>query len=116
MACGEALAARLRVAVAGATKRPVVEGKMSGGSAFMIDGKGCVGVHEKRLMVRVGPGKHEETFKEPGARTMDFTHRPMLGFLFIEAAGYRTAQDLDIWVKWSLDYTATVPVKKKGKS
>ena len=116
MACGEALAARLRVAMAVATKRPVVEKKMSGGITFMIDGKRCVGVHEKRLMVRVGRGKHEEAVKEPGARTMHFTHRPMVGFLFIEAAGYRTAQDLDVWVKWSLDYTATVPVKNKGES
>lgn len=115
MAYDEALATRLRAALAATTKSPVVEKKMFGGVAFMVDEKMCVGVHEKRLMVRVGPEKHEQALREAGASVMDFTHRPMVGFMFVDATGYRSARDLEKWIKWSLEYTATVPAKKKGK-
>jgi TfoX/Sxy family transcriptional regulator of competence genes len=113
MAVDEGLASRIRAAVTSARGAPAEEKKMFGGIAFMVDDKMCVGVHESKLMVRVGPDRHDAAIKQPGARIMDFSGRPMVGFLFVDPPGYRTDRDLDKWVRWSLEYVATIHAKKK---
>jgi TfoX/Sxy family transcriptional regulator of competence genes len=112
VAVDEVLASRIRAAIKSARGAPVEEKKMFGGIAFMVDDKMCVGVHESKLMVRVGPVRHDEAINEPGARIMDFSKRPMVGFLFVDPPGYRTGRDLDKWVRWSLEYVATIPAKR----
>lgn len=114
MAYDAELASRLSAALSKASRKTAIEKKMFGGVAFMIDDKMCVGVYESRLMVRVGPQMHDRAINEPGAGVMDFTHRPMLGFLFVDSSGYRTDQDLDKWVRWALDYVEQIPPKKPG--
>ncbi len=111
MAYDEQLAERVREVMA--SRRGVTEQKMFGGIAFMLDGKMAVGVNREDLMVRVPVEEHDRAIKEPGARTMDFTSRPMKGFLFIGPAGVKTAASLKKWVERSATYVATLPAKKK---
>jgi len=109
MAYDEGLAQRLRVQLR--SRRDVSERKMFGGICFMVRGHMCVGIVKQKLMARVGPERHAEALEQPHTRTMDFTHRPMQGYVFVEPAGYATDADLAAWVKRTLDFNATLPAK-----
>ena len=63
---------------------------MFGGLAFMLSDKMACGVLNDELMVRVGPAAHDEALAHEHARTMDFTGRPMRGYVFIPASGCGT--------------------------
>ena len=77
---------------------------MFGGLTFMLDGKMCCGVDKGRLMVRVPPEKQAELLKRPGARPMDFTGRPLRGFLFIDPPGFADSKALDWWLKQAIAF------------
>lgn len=109
MAFDEALAERVRRALA--EQRRVVEKRMFGGLAFMVDGNMCCGVMGEDLMVRVGPVAYEAELSRPGARVMDFTHRPMKGYLYVAPGGVATAGALRSRLKPALAFVATLPPK-----
>lgn len=106
MAYDEKLATRVRLALAG---EPVTEKKMMGGLCFMVRGHMCVGVDKTRLMVRVGPEAHERALKLKHAAPMDFTGKPMRGFVFVEAKGVANQRDVAAWVKLGIDFIVTLP-------
>src|SRR5687767_8098436 len=67
-------------------KRVKYEAKrMMGGLCFMVNGKMCAGVEKNRLMARIDPAVYDEALTRKGCRPMDFTGRPMCGFVFVEA-------------------------------
>jgi len=109
MAFDEMLAERVRRALAG--RRGVVEKRMFGGLAFMLRGNMCCGVLGHDLVVRVGPPAHETELKRPHARVMDFTHRPMKGYLYVAPKGVATAASLRARLKPALAFVATLPRK-----
>ena len=86
------------------------EKKMMGGLIFMVNEKMCVGVdidkktNEDRLMVRVGKLAYEELLNKAGSRKMDFTGKPMRGFLFIGPDGFDMEDDLDFWIEKALEF------------
>ena len=84
MAYDEGVAQRLRDVFGDRTD--VVEKRMFGGLAFMVSGNMCCGVVGKELMARVGPEQYEQALKEPYAREMDFTGKPMKGFVYVGAS------------------------------
>jgi TfoX/Sxy family transcriptional regulator of competence genes len=111
MAYDERLAKRLR----GYFKRRkgVEEKRMFGGLCFMLNGHMCCGIEKDRLMVRVLPDRYETLLKKPHAREMDFTGKPLTGFLFISEAGYRTAAGLTGWLEEAVECAKSKPSKKK---
>ncbi|MCC6572539.1 MAG: TfoX/Sxy family protein [Planctomycetes bacterium] len=112
MAYDEKLAERIRKAIG--KNKSVTEKKMFGGVAFLHDGRMFLGVLKDELMARVGPQTHEGALEEPGARVMDFTGKPMLGYVFVEPKGHASDADLKKWVKWTLDFVVTLPAKKQS--
>lgn len=86
------------------------EKKMMGGMIFMVNGKMCVGIdidkktNKDRLMVRVGKLAYEDLLNKKGSRKMDFTGKPMRGFLFIEPDGFDMEDDLDFWIERALEF------------
>ncbi len=109
MAFDEKLAERIRRALA--SQRGLAEKRMFGGLAFMLRGNMCCGVLGDDLVVRVGPIAHEAELKRPHARVMDFTHRPMKGYLYIAPKGVATAASLRSRLKPALAFVATLPQK-----
>lgn len=105
----ETLADRVR-GVLGDDPR-LTERKMFGGLAFMIDGNMCVGIVGDDLMVRVGRDAYDATLSLPHAREMDFTGRPMRGFVFVAAAGITRRERLEAWVDRGLSYAESLPAK-----
>jgi TfoX/Sxy family transcriptional regulator of competence genes len=115
MAYDEGLAERIRGAL---DEQPgVLEKRMFGGVAFLVKGHMGVGIVQDKLMVRVGPESYDRVLRERHARRMDFTGRPMRGFVYIVPSGYETDIDLQRWVNLGVSYVASLPAKpSRGKS
>jgi TfoX/Sxy family transcriptional regulator of competence genes len=109
MAYDEGLAQRLRELFADRTD--VVEKKMFGGIAFMVSGNMCCGVVGEELMARVGPEQYEDALKQPYAREMDFTGKPMNGFIYVGIQGFALDKDLAPWVERCEQFVSTLPEK-----
>ena len=110
MAYDEQAAARIRGALS--RRMGVAEKKMFGGLAFLIHGKMFCGLVRSDLMVRVGPERHEEALAAPAARPMDFTGRPMKGYVFVGPDGFRTDAALARWVAWGAEFASSLPAKR----
>jgi TfoX/Sxy family transcriptional regulator of competence genes len=112
MAYDEALAGRVRKVFA---KRKVAfaEKRMMGGLCFLVDDKMCVGVEKERLMVRLDPEVYEQALQRKGCAPMDFTGRPMRGFVFVNAEGFAAAADLASWLKLALEFNPRAKSSKK---
>jgi TfoX/Sxy family transcriptional regulator of competence genes len=114
MSYDEKLVERIRAAVEG---RPAIgEKKMFGGICFLHAGAMFCGVAGDDLMVRVGPDAYEQALTAPHARLMDFTGRPMKGYVFVGPAGTRTAAQVRAWVERALAFVTTLPAKKPSKA
>ena len=92
-----------------------VEKKMMGGLTFMVEDKMCVGIIKNNLMARVGPDNYREALQKNGVHSMDFTGRPMLGFVYIDPEGIDMDEDLEYWVQLCLDYNLLAKSSKKKK-
>jgi hypothetical protein len=44
---------------------------------------------------------------------MDFTHRPMIGYLYVSPEGVDLDKDLDKWVKRCLEFNPKAKASKK---
>ncbi len=110
MAYDEELADRIRDVLADRADG-VREQKMFGGLAFMVDGHMTVGVVKDELMARVGRAGEDDALAQPHARLMDFTGRPMTGFVLVAALGVASEGDVKAWVDRSLAFTTTLPPK-----
>ena len=71
---------------------------MFGGLAFLVSGRMCCGVQDTDLMVRVPKERHAQTLLQPHVRPMDFTGRPLTGFIYVSAAGTASAAALRKWI------------------
>src|SRR5256712_11599048 len=89
--------------------------RMMGGLCFMVNGKMCVGVEKSRLMARVGPDAYEDALTRKGCRPMDFTGRPMRGFVFVEPECVASEGELGFWLDLVLAYNpaAKKPARKR---
>jgi len=111
MAYDEKLANRIRELLL--NKRSVEEKKMMGGLTFMVNNKMCVGILKDDLMARIDPEVYESALERRGCREMDFTGRPMKGFVFIDPEGTKSKKDLEYWIKLALDYNKRAKASKK---
>ncbi len=116
MAYDETLAERIRADLRGRKglkdKRTLEEKKMFGGLAFMLKGHMCCGISKENLMVRVLPEKYQVLLEKPHAGVMDFTGRPLKGFLYVRREGYGSDEQLSFWLDRALEYADSVPPKK----
>lgn len=110
MAYNERVANRVREVLA--SRKSVAEIRMMGGLCFTLRGHMCCGVLKDDLVVRVGFEGYESALAEPHARPMDFTGRPLKGFVFVGPDGYKTARTLARWVLRAIDFAASLPAKQ----
>ena len=96
MAYNERLAARIR-SVFG-DRSDVVERQMFGGLAFLCRGRMCCGIVGSDLMVRVPDADYEAIVAHRHVRPMDFTGKPLRGFVYVAPPGFRTAAALRTWL------------------
>ena len=111
MAYSEQLAERIRKRFA--ELKNVEEKKMMGGLTFMYNDKMCVGIMKDELMCRIDPEYHETAIAKKGCRTMDFTNRPMIGYVLVNESGMKSDKDFDYWINLSLEYNPKAKSSKK---
>ncbi|MCB9496827.1 MAG: TfoX/Sxy family protein [Fibrobacteria bacterium] len=109
----QGLLERVRRRLAGRTD--VEEKAMMGGVTFMVSGKMCVGVLRDELVCRIAPEDQEEALGKVGARPMDFTGRPMKGFLMISPLGLKGEGELAGWVDLALAFNGRAKASKPRK-
>ena len=91
------------------------EKEMMGGWCLLVDDKMCVGIVKENLMARIDPGIQEEALQRPGCRPMDFTGKPMKGYVFVSPEGVDMDRDLEYWVQLCLDFNPKAKSSKKKK-
>lgn len=112
MAFDEGSAERLRDLLADtADTLHTDERKMFGGLAFMRNGHMMIGLIKDDLMVRVGKDNHADLMKKAHARAMDFTGRPMKGYIFVASDGYAEDDTLAYWLQQALNFNNTLEPK-----
>ncbi len=109
MAYDERLASRVRRLLAAAGD--VEERRMFGGIAFMLNGHMCCGVAGDDLMLRLGADQAQQALEEPHVRPMDFTGRPMKGFVYVDPQGSATDAKLRHWLRLAQEFVSTLPSK-----
>ena len=109
MAYDEGLAERLREIF---PSPGIAEKKMFGGIAFMTRGYMFVGIVGDILMARVGPDYYEQALARPHVRVMDFTGKPMKGYVFVDPAGFESDEDLAEWAERGYRFVQTLPPKQ----
>ena len=109
MAYDEHLAARIRETIG--AREGVTAKEMFGGIAFMLHGNMCCGVVKDDLLLRLGRELGEEALREPHTRPMDFTGRPMRGFVYVSPEGTEADGDLRRWVERAVAFASTLPPK-----
>lgn len=90
--------------------------KMMGGLVFMVDDKMCLGIVKDDLMARVGVENYESLMERNGARPMDFTKRPMKGYIFVAPEGIDYEEDLEFWIDKCLEFNPLAKASKKKTS
>jgi hypothetical protein len=70
---------------------------------------------KNELMARIDPEIHEKALSGKGCREMDFTGRPMKGFVFVEPEGIDSDDDSEHWVDRCLDFNPIARSSKKKK-
>ncbi|MFZ5864233.1 MAG: TfoX/Sxy family protein [Nitrospirota bacterium] len=111
MAIDDKLGERIRKHLG--TRRGVVEKKMFGGLAFLLNGNMCCGVHGQELIVRLPPDETERALSQPHTRIFDLSGRPMKGWILVQAKGLADDRALAQWVEVGVRYAASLPAKKK---
>lgn len=109
MAFDEALAERLRNALAG--RDGVTEKRMFGGLGVLLNGNMLVGIAGDRLIVRLGPDAHAAALARPHVGEFDITGRPMKGWVMVSPDGTDTDAELQAWLDQALAFAATLPPK-----
>ena len=110
MSFDEGLAERIREALQ--AHQYITEKKMFGGLAFMSRGYMFVGILGEVLMARVGPEGYERALSRKHVRVMDFTGKPMKGYVFVDPPGFEDDAALSGWVEACHRFVQSLPPKK----
>ena len=109
MAYDEALADRVLEHLVG--QPDLAQKKMFGGISFMVRGNFTCGVVKDELCVRVGADAYDEALAEPHVRPMDFTGKPMAGWVFVGPESLEPDASLHQWVDKGLHVALSLPPK-----
>jgi TfoX/Sxy family transcriptional regulator of competence genes len=111
----EDLAARISARLTAKRVR-FVQKRMFGGICFMVSDKMCVGTARNLLMVRFDPDLHEEVLDRPGAGPMDFTGKPMRGYVFVQPVALGNDAVLTSWLDLAMDYNPRAKRSKRASA
>lgn len=117
MAYDEVLAGRIRTFFhsKGVT---FTEKKMFSGVCFMVDEKMCTGTHihktngQNYLLCRISDEDYEQAMLRDDCVPMDFTGKPMKGYMYVLENGLQSDTDLAHWLQLCLNFN---PKAKKSK-
>ena len=86
------------------------EKKMMGGLVFMVNEKMCCGIHidkkfgDSLLMAKIGEEAYKDEIDKDVCLPMDFTGKPMKGYIYITPKGFDMETDLEYWIQLAIDF------------
>ncbi len=89
----------------------LVQKEMFGGVALMLQGNLACGVIRSDLIVRVPKDEYEDALAQPHVREMDFTGRPMRGWVVVGPEATDDDASLQDWVATGAAYALSLPPK-----
>jgi len=98
---------------------PFFTKNMMGGLCYMMDDKMLCGLmfnkkhNMELLMARIGESAYDNAMKKNGCMPMDFTGRPMKGYVFVAPTGFDTDEDLGYWLNLCIDFNPLAKSSKK---
>ncbi len=120
MAYDEYLADRIRRQLK-EKRTAFTELKMMGGLCFKVDNKMLCGIHidkkygDSLLMARIGEPVYLDELEKPECLPMDFTGRPMRGYIYVTPDGFDNEDDLSYWLDLCLAFNPFAKASKKKK-
>lgn len=88
----------------------IIEKRMFGGLAFMLDGKMLCTAGKGRFMFRVGREAEPNALALPGTSVIDMKGRPMPGYIVVQPdEAHETG--LETWIAMAERYVRTLPEK-----
>ena len=121
MAYDEYLADRIRQQLK-EKKLPYEEMKMMGGLCFKVDNKMLCGIHidkkygDSLLMARIGELAYKKEIQKDSCLPMDFTGRPMRGYIFVTPEGIDIEADLSHYLDLCLAFNPIAKASKPKKN
>lgn len=90
----------------------IVEKKMFGSVAFLLDGHMVVGpMKDGTMLARVGKEFYAEAVQLPGAGPMRFSGREMSGFVVVQPEVVEDDESLAEWISRGVAFVGTLPPK-----
>lgn len=114
MPYNDKLAQRIRESLAPVKK--VKEKEMMGGLTFMVNDKMCIGIIKDEMMCRIDPEMQEIALNKAGCRIMDFTGRPMKGYVMVNEEGMKTKKEFEYWINLCLEFNKRAKSSKRKTS
>lgn len=96
--------------------------KMMGGLLFSVDDKMLCGIHidkkygDSLLMVRIGETACTNEIDKKNCLPVDFTGRPMRGYIYVTPDGFDMDKDLDYWITLCLKFNPFAKSSKRKKN
>jgi TfoX/Sxy family transcriptional regulator of competence genes len=78
---------------------------MFGGLSFLRDGRMCCGIVGHDLVVRVLDKEMPANLQRAHVRPMDFTGKPLRGFVYVAPDAMTTDDELRDWIARALAFT-----------
>ena len=88
---------------------PIDEKRMFGGLALLLRGHMLCGGIDEKIVLRIAPAELGEVMGLPGVGPMDFTGRPMKGWLYLRPPA--STDDLGAHLARGLRYVRGLPPK-----
>ena len=95
--------------------------KMMGGLCFKVDNKMLCGIHidkkygDSLLMARIGEDVYEAEINKEHCLPMDFTGRPMRGYIFVTPDGFDNEDDISHYLDLCLAFNPFAKARKPRK-
>ena len=93
--------------------------KMMGGLLFSVGNKMLCGIHidkkygDSLLMARIGEEAYSKEIEKAECLPMDFTGRPMKGYIYVTPDGWDLDEDLEYWIKLTLAFNHLAKASRK---
>ena len=113
MAYSEKLANRIREKLVDLPN--IVEKEMMGGLTFMVNDKMCIGIIKDEMMCRIAPEMQDTALEKTGCRIMDFTGRPMKGYVMVDETGMKNEKQFNYWINLCLEFNSKAKSSKKNQ-
>ncbi|MBI3143405.1 MAG: TfoX/Sxy family protein [Bacteroidetes bacterium] len=98
------------------------EKKMFSGVCIMVDDKMCCGTHidkklnEDVLLCRIGEDAYDKALENSDCIPMEFTGKPMKGYIFVRPLGFDTKGKLSYWLDLCLKFNPMALSSKRNRS